>query len=327
MTNSLAKSPFCFDESDLAKILFPVELRPVLVSFSAATGNNADTTEPTEVPHYQAVVDVERSKVFSIVTQGYEIVTNEQAINLAGECFQTVFRVTDAASMQLFNIIMPKTRSFCHVDFVHSDAEFDFFADDPWSPFIRMTNSYNKTYALGFELGFCRGICKNGLIFRKQSIRFKFNHNRRVATEPSASFQLQAGAFADMERDFLEMLHNLKRFHVPRKYMWPIVCKVLSIPIPDGKSSSKVLDRLRLAETSVKDRTHRYFDEMGENGYAALNVLTDFATRPPSSGLGSKGVHSMQLKCGSWAEEFCRAIQDRGFDYQSYLDEYASLAV
>ncbi len=69
-----------------------------------------------------------------------------------------------------------------------------------------------------------------------------------------------------------------------------------------------------------------YFDLLGENGYAALNVLTDFATRPPQGGFGFSRINTMQVRCGDWTEDFCSAIEANDFTFEDYLGEYFQLS-
>ena len=71
------------------------------------------------------------------------------------------------------------------LDLVHNSTALDFTfvaahqRSELFDPFIRVTNSYNGLRALGFDIGFYRKICKNGMIVPDTVIRFKFTHLRR----------------------------------------------------------------------------------------------------------------------------------------------------
>jgi len=65
---------------------------------------------------------------------------------------------------------------------------------------------------------------------------------------------------------------------------------------------------------------------MGSHGYAALNVLTDFATRPPGVFAPETSMHSYQQKAGSWMENFVSAIERSDFSFDKYLAEYRETA-
>jgi hypothetical protein len=261
--------------------------------------------------------------VFSVVTSDYDLVTNEKALELGRLCFKEVFTITDVRKMKSFNVIMPATRSFCHMDFLHDGAEFQPFDKDSWQPYLRITNSYNRMYALNFDLGFCRKICKNGVIFGKKNIVFKFVHTKS-SPDPALKFKLRAGELSKMEAEFTEALLNLKRFHVPRKVMWALACKVFEQSCPDD-ASKRLQELWELKQRAIAGLTETYFGTLGENGYAALNVLTDFASRPVGMISAEQRIDGLQRQSGSWMGEFIAAMEHRDFNFETYLGEYAHL--
>lgn len=307
-------------EPEIEDALFPVELKPVFVDTSA----DNFFLNPQIIRDFQAVVDLDKKRIFAVVAQNYRLITNQEALQLGKVCFRQVFKLTNIEDMKLYNIIMPKTRSFCHIDYLHESAQFDAFKDDPWVPYIRITNSYNRMFALNFDLGFCRSICKNGIIFGKKNIEFKFHHSRN-GKDPVVEFNLRAGAFTKIEAEFLESLKNLKRYHVPQKFMWPLACKVfeISVPSPEKKKQQEIFENRKIHIESLKNE---YFSLMGENGYAALNVLTDFASRPIGYISEENSIDSLQKKTGEWIIEFVKAIEHREFNFEDFLGDYAKLA-
>lgn len=318
---------FDFDQDKRKELFFPVELRPVYVSMpERLPGELFDTEVLKEAQHFKAVIDIERHNTFAVVSSDYEIILNTTAIELAKECFKSVFKLTDHSSMQLFNIVMPATRSFCNVDFIHKDSVFDFGSQDPWCPFLRVTNSYNRTKALKFDLGFCRGICRNGLIFGKRNIEFKFTHSKSAGHDPKAEFDFRAGEFAELEKKFIERLGNLARFHVAPEVMWALLCKVFGFQIPHRDSSSRAHTLFESRQNAVAALTKKYFVSVGHTGYAALNVLSDFATRPPREGFTESRIHGFQATSGKWVTDFVDAMKSNDFSFDEYLGEYLVLA-
>lgn len=306
-------------------VLFPVDLSPVYIENKADEGIVVpdEDREFKPVSGFSAVVARDDDHVFSVVAKNYRLITNREAVKLGETCFEQVFNLLKVKDMKVFNIIMPKTRSFCHIDYVHPEAKHDYFDNDPWTPYLRVTNSYNRMFALNFDLGFCRGICKNGIIFGKKNIEFKFYHSRSSA-DPVVKFKLRAGELATLEAQFIESLKNLKRFHVPPKVMWPLVCKVFGFNLSD--SATKRQEQVFLEKRDhVKELSDRYFPELGENGYAAMNVLTDYASRPVGMISPEGKIDSLQRKSGSWVADFVEAIEVRDFNFNSYLGEYAKL--
>lgn len=125
---------------------FPVEFRDVYVDFASRTKDGDKTLIHAKMQErHVAVVDVEREYTFAIVSQDYEIVTNKQAVELAEKCFQAVFKLTDCKHMKLFNVTMPSTRSQCRIDFLHAQSRSHVNGRDPWAPFIRVSNSFNRS--------------------------------------------------------------------------------------------------------------------------------------------------------------------------------------
>ena len=310
------KNPQC--KYSLEDLLFPVALCDIWVEIPAKA-----CVKPAR---FKAVTALDRKYVFAVVAEDYQLITNKEAIELGRECFQSVFSLLHGSDMELFNIVTPTTRSFCHIDYTHRQSEFNPFGGDTWIPYIRITNSYNRMFALNFDLGFCRRICWNGIIFGRKNIVFKFNHSKR-AGEPSAKFRLRAGEFRDLEIQFVESLENLKRFYVPRNVTWALTCKVFGLPkLPDLPSPKprEIWDERR---KHIHQLTKRYFTEIGDNGYAAFNVLTDFATRPVGYISADIQINALQQKAGDWIQPFITAVQSRDFSFTRYLGEYADLVL
>jgi hypothetical protein len=72
--------------------------------------------------------------------------------------------------------------------------------------------------------------------------------------------------------------------------------------------------------------TDKYFSDLGPNGYAALNVLTDYATRPVGGIAPEAQVHGLQQKTSTWMEGFIREMQQPTFSFDHYLADYRESA-
>ena len=106
--------------------------------------------------------------------------------------------------------------------------------------------------------------------------------------------------------------------------MWALTCFVFNIAIPENPSP-KQQELWDMKKNGIAGLMSTYFDEMGENGYAALNVLTDFATRPIGFFSVENRIDNMQRKAGKWIESFVKAIESKDFNFKDYLREYYSL--
>ena len=145
-----------------------------------------------------------------VETLAYRLVKNGEALKLGEQCFRQVFSAPTADGMEIFNIIQPSTCSFCHVDFLHKGRTLEPWQGDRWWPYLRMTNSYNRTKPLRFDLGFCRGICTNGVIFGREQIVFRYYHTREQI-DVEGKFQVDATRLKKLETVFLEQMHGLFR--------------------------------------------------------------------------------------------------------------------
>lgn len=273
-----------------------------------------------------AVVDVEREKAFSVVTDDYALVTNQHAYEMADVVMRKVFQATGGNDMSCLNVTMPKTRSFCHIDLIRNDSDFSPFENDKWTAFLRISNSYNRTRLLRFELGFCRWICTNGMIFGQKSVEFRYAHTKQSIGRVK-SFQDNIGDIRALELALCGKLRKLKAYGLPEAAMLPIACRTFGIRLrPDELARSRRVESIIAIRDKIRDLTGTYFSEMGSNGYAALNVLTDYATRPLGVIAPEASMHGLQQKATDWMDGFLADIATPGFALDRYLAEWAESA-
>ena len=315
-------------EKNLGEAFFPVEIRDIFIDRSIEQNEKLylPGIEPQldRIADFKAVCAIDNGHVFSVVTKNYKLVSTEEAFHLGQQCFMQIFKLTSLEDMEYFSLVMPMSRSFCHMNFVHKNKAFSAMDEmDRWFPFLRVTNSYNRTYALSFDLGFCRGACKNGVFFGKRSINFKYFHNRSTK-DVLIEFSLKSGAFGKMEKAFLESLYNLKRYWIPEKLIWPMVAKVFRLQVSGFKNDSQK-ELFRNQKSAVSSLSKKYCDLLGENGYATLNVLSDFATRPIGFISSAQKVDGFQRRTGEWIREYLALVQSKDFSFDDYLKDYLHL--
>jgi len=253
-------------------------------------------------------------------------VTNEEAYNKAAEIMKQVFNTTSMDDMICLNVTMPQTRSFCHIDLIHKSADFSPWEEDKWTAFLRITNSYNRTRLLRFELGFCRWICLNGVIFGSKSIEYSYAHTRG-GMERTHRFIENIGDIRKLETQLTEKLHQLQRYYVPEANMLAILCRAFDIKVTrDDMSKQKRVENLKDIREKTSELTKAYFSAMGPHGYAALNVLTDYASRPVGVFAPEASINSLQQKCGTWMDDFVVAMNNPQFSFDKYLDGYRQSA-
>ena len=199
--------------------------------------------------------------------------------------------------------------------------------DDPWTAFIRIINSYNKTSCLKYQLGFCRWICQNGMIFESKSVDFVFTHTKGVVSEARIQQQLAAaareriGEIRTLEDQFIATLRKLKNHSVPQSVMLSLACKVFNLHLTRdeaNKMSNAERKKAVAFVQKIKEDTKEYYKQFGANAYAAMNVLTDFASYPKGLS-GMNTVPVLQAKAGAWIDDFVTASEKPGFNMTAYL--------
>jgi len=307
-------------EQNIGDAFFPVELRPVYVD------RLDNSNDYRKLDRHFAVMDLERARAFAVVTNDYKLITNEKAYEMAADAMKRVFEITKLEDLACLNITMPKSRSFCHIDLIHRSADFSPWENDKWTAFLRITNSYNRTRRLRFELGFCRWICMNGMIFGSRSIEFSYAHTKR-GMDQVHRFSDNIGDIRKLETQLVEQLHQLKRFYVPQAKMLALFCRVFDLRIDaNALKNRQRVSQLSEIKLQVSELIETYFGSMGPHGYAALNVLTEYATRPTGVISPEASVNGLQQKTSDWMQNFISAISESSFSFDDYLEDYQSSA-
>jgi hypothetical protein len=309
----------------LDDILFTVEEHPVFVSIAAPSGERRLT-----VPDKKAIVNRTNGRVLGIVSRGYRLVSNREALDMAHQCCRTVFPETQPGEWDAKAIDAPSTAGYCHIDLVHNSAALDFKfvpADqrpEIFGPFIRVTNSYNGMRALGFDIGFYRKVCKNGMILPETIIRFTFTHLRRDIGE-TIEFDIAKDKLAKFKTTFTDSLASLRKCAVPRASFDPFIRGVLLLRQPEPlKPDSHEAEDWQTLTAHLGEMGDRYAGELGENAYAVFNAVTEFASQPPANRCVRRDRHSLQRLAGMWLNTFSQDCRRPGFSIAKYLEELAN---
>lgn len=307
--------------SQLEDVLFPVEEHPVFVSVKTASGE-----QRLPVPDKKAIVNRDSGRVLGVVSRGYRLVSNREALDMAYECCRTVFPETKPGEWEVRATDAPGTGGHCFIDLAHNSTTLDFTfvpakeRPDAFGPFIRVTNSYNGLRALAFDIGFYRKVCKNGLILPKSVIRFKFTHMRSEIGE-TIRFEIAHEKLTQLKASFREYLGVLRDCPVSRAQFEPLVFAVLLLRKPKhAKSGSREASDWNVLAKHVTTMCDRYVGELGENAYAAFNAITEFASHPPNSRCVHRERHSFERCAGVWVNDFSRVCREPGFELGKYIE-------
>lgn len=302
----------------ISDLLFPVRKVPVYADLRSGAKEGLRL-----IPGKHAIVNCDTDEAISVVSDTYQIVTNDEALQYAQLCCETAFPEAEPRQWRVQQACAPLTMGSCRIDLVHPTSALNFGGPrlggkpDTYGPFVRVTNSYNRSLALRFEIGFFRKVCSNGMILPKASIRFSFNHNTRKISE-RVRFEVKKDSFKQLRQRFQSFLAPLRECKVPLELFVPATLAVLCVnkPEPLAKRQEEPWERLA---SSLKSISEQYSSNLGENGYALLNVITDIASRPPKSPFVRREQHSLQRSAGSWLADFSSECRKPGFDFTAYI--------
>lgn len=307
------------------EILFPVTLAPL----SARLG-----TREVPVSDCRAVVNTRSGRVLGVVGRGYRLVTHAQALDMAFDCARAAFPETCPSDWQVAEVDAPATGSCYFIDLRLRSGRLDFHGlpgdstPEVYGPFVRVTNSYNRSRALGFDIGYLRKACSNGLVVHDALIRFRMNHRKRDVGE-TVHFDISQERLAAHRAVFRSFLAKLQGCPVPASAFCELACAALGFAPPrcldQAREAARQAQWRRLL-AEVEAAGQRYATELGDNAYAVLNTVTELASRPPANPMVHRDRHSLQRLAGRWVGEFAAICGDAAFDVGAYLHSLATRA-
>ena len=290
-------------ENALHNACFPVALTDVFV------GNPSRRTK-----RYRAVVPVDAgagTDPFAIVTDRYQLIRNEDVIDLGHEAFERLFGSDQRAQMTVFNVVMANGRGSFFADFTAPELNFsvpisrlkgyDQPQDDETRHtfFLRTVNSYNRTQAVRLEAGICRWICRNGMIFGKQSIQFRDPHHK-------TKYQLMDHIAKHAEQLRTDVLPgeignvygiSLGQEMTVLEGVWQTLR--LAIPPVDLKSRAAQVWKDRCAD--LRAVSEDYQKQFGKTAFSVLQAASQWA-RDQEAQTSPIQRHRYERRCGEMLE-------------------------
>ena len=301
-------------------LFFPVRTVPV---YAALRFPGGERFRP--VPGKQAIVNCATDEVISVVSSDYHIVTNRDALEYGQQCCRAAFPGAGPREWRVLQAHTSATKGSCQIDLVHPASALDFGGPvvdgdpDAYGPFVRVTNSYNRSRALRFEIGFIRWICSNGMLVPESSIKFSFDHSTPKIAERVA-FKVRENSFRELREKFQDFLAPLRECDVPLNRFVPATLAVLRINKPEPMENRLEEPWEKLA-AKLEGLSNKYSQQLGPNGYALMNVITDVASRPPRSRFIRRQPHNLQLAAGSWLADFSAQCRESAFDACDFFDQ------
>ena len=298
---------------DLNEAFFPVEEQPI---YSA---------ERKRIPGYKTIVERDTGRPLSVVSEHYQLVRNKEAYDLAGYVVKEIFEGKTLNDFMCYNIHMPKSMASCRIDLIIPNNFNNLFGNvrESWTPFVRISNSYNKALALKYEIGFCRWICKNGVIFGHNGVTFSVTHNRTVTFREMdtlvAMTKDKIGTAGSLWRSFEQKMEELRNIQVLPSSILEIFCRVFDIKVDKEHVNPIQKEGLKRKVEQITRLGDEYFNEMGDNAYAMMNVLTDYASFPVWPKNPINYIDGYQHRVGRWVDDIIARYKIQGFDLSKHI--------
>jgi hypothetical protein len=311
--------------NELQDVLFDVALVNVKTDSKETLFLDKDLNG-IKVQGYKALINTKDKEVLCVVSDNYKVFTNKDALELGKKAFSQLYPEVDIGELIVYKVIAPKRKTFCHIDLIHKKVNFNVWKQETWIPFLRITNSYNRMFALSFEIGFVRKLCSNGVIFDKETVKVKYLH---TTVGIPAQIKVDTSKLKILEKEFINNLLNLKRFYVHKKDIFPMFCKALELNfnfdnVNNPFNNQQKRNFINLKETALR-LAKDYTDQDGENAFSALNVMTDIISHQNqyqnliNYSLRANGYYR---KISKWMHQYTEAAEQRDFNLEKYLGDY-----
>lgn len=301
----------------LEEVLYETDLQPVYFGYIFP---DKKAPQLTENKHYRAVVNLNSGKMVSIVSRNYRLITNREALEMGKDIFVQLVPGLKRKELIPYKVLAPKSLSSVHIDLIHQDVNFHIPEQETWLPFLRVTNSYNRSQALAFEVGFVKKLCSNGVLFNKNTMKLKYIHDRNRQIRLISD----AGEIFSFSARFGSMCEQLRTIPVPTENIFPLVCLILKINLRKltGKQFQPRARLLQKLRSRIREQTISYGKSLGLNAYTAFNIASDLVSHNdlyPVFPAYHFNIRSLFTRPATWMEDFIPKTRQSGFNLKTYL--------
>jgi hypothetical protein len=312
-------------QTSVHDLLFDVDQVPI----EAVVGSNGSTRR-ISIPGKKALVNKLTGLVLGVVSRDYRVVTNQEAVNLARDVCGKAFPGLSSVEWEAKRAAAPRTLSYAFIDLMHKTHVLNYWdseikKDDPFTPFLRVTNSFNGARALRFDIGFMRKHCSNGVIFEEEVATIKASHSKEALAQ--LKIEITSRSLPQMWDEFSRFLTSVRSISMDTDQSTLALNTVLRLPEAKPEDKNARVEGLKDLSVDLSTRLTGYQKELGSNAYAVFNTLTDIAARPPNNAYFQKDRDTIEKRSGRWLKELARQSQAKGFDLNTWIPAWeASVA-
>lgn len=304
-------------ETSVQNLLFDVDQVPI----EAVVGSNGSTRR-ISIPGKKALVNQRTGLVLGVVSRDYRVVTNLEAVKLARDVCEKAFPGLSSVEWEAKRAAAPRTLSYAFIDLMHKTHVLNYWdseikKDDPFTPFLRVTNSFNGARALRFDIGFMRKHCSNGVIFEEEVATIKASHSKEALAQ--LKIEITSRSLPQMWDEFSKFLTSVRSISMDTAQSTLALNTVLRLPEAKSDDKKARVEGLKALSLDLSTRLDGYRKELGPNAYAVFNTLTDIADRPPENAYFQKDRDTIEKRSGRWLKDLARQNQATGFDLNAWI--------
>ena len=271
-----------------------------------------------------ALVDTDAGEIVGVVSNDYHLFTNREALDLSLKFCLEAFPDTSASEWVFREAHGPTSRSWVAMDLFHRSCAINLgggLASEDFTPFVRVTNSYNTSRAVRLDVGFMRGMCSNGMIFSEEAAKILASHTDEGIRRLKITHPFEG--MAALIKQFGETVAEVRAVKVTSEEGAEIARRVIGWPVLPDKATPRQRAEQHLLDADLLTRRNQYFRELGENAYAAFNVMTDLASHPPKNSRFRRDRPSLERRAGAWLRGFRKDSHRPDFSIAGHIAEMA----
>jgi hypothetical protein len=301
-------------------LLFDVAEVPI-----EAVVKTGETIRNITVPGKKALIHEGTGRILGVVSRNYRVVTNREAVNIAMEVCAKAFPGITAAEWEPKRASAPLTLSYAFIDLLHRSHVLNYTdvgggADDPFTPFLRVTNSFNGGRALRFDVGFLRQHCSNGVIFEEEVATITAAHSKDALEKLNVTIRTRS--LDKLWQEFSNFIGAVRGVAMTEPQSERALQTVLRLPVAKDGDPKERREGISAMRADTNSRLGTYRTSLGENAYAVFNTLTDLAARPPESRLFQKDRDTLEKRAGRWLKQLSLQHQTPTLDLEKFITHW-----
>ena len=268
-------------------------------------------------PRHYAVVGIYDQHVYQCVTENYELVTNENAVDIADTIAWIVFRRNRMMDFRHKTVVFEGVNDAqCCMEFWDEEDFFDTIDHDKWLPFVQIGNSYNSTATLSYELGF--RICDTDIqiTFEDISIRIKDAHTiGALKTLPKElEKSIKDKGLDNMEfikKNFIDKMNTLHNAYLGKNDILPLALRLFDLDYrKDNANKEKCINLQKAIEYSLSKQKF-----VESNMYYFIRLVAEIISNPYFWEMGIlpriSSVQKYESKVGDLINELVKYLETR----------------